>query len=388
MASQNMNNEDMLKELIEQYDSVYGKGEAVELILLYIEGKSASEELKQGLKPIEKYSRKKLLHILDNIYSNGIASKFMSSGKPEDGTFGCDQGGISDLFIYFCNGKMYNYKEARSLIKRAMKNNESPPIFTRVENDRLVELKNKLMSMGFPEYDAYHILMLVDIVGGCSYAAFANDIFNSFFGKEEEFFDCFGYEMYKEVDGKRVLNANELLLDIYVFANRKKNGGKLIEDDNTLNRDLVLQNSYSPDFEPIFDGKEQHYIYTTDDGDLEKAFLMSKGIQYDKESIKEFKISHIYKLITAVDRGYSVRLSYITKDIATRSTNEDLYESLMQGTGSHAVLVTAYSDEGLYVSSWGEEHFIEFKELFNSSRNPSISISTMTPLAREQRQVL
>ena len=51
------------------------------------------------------------------------------------------------------------------------------------------------------------------------------------------------------------------------------------------------------------------------------------------------------------------------------STNENLYSSVSTKTwgegGGHAVFITGVGGGGFYVSSWGREYIIPFKDLAN-----------------------
>lgn len=50
---------------------------------------------------------------------------------------------------------------------------------------------------------------------GCSYAALVNTIFVHFDGREDEFYETFGFDMYVKEDGVKKYNFNYVLVDLY-----------------------------------------------------------------------------------------------------------------------------------------------------------------------------
>ena len=72
----------------------------------------------------------------------------------------------------------------------------------------------------------------------------SNEIVFSYNGNEELFEETFGYPMYTTIDGKKVLNSSELLLDMYTYINSDLNGGTLFNiDSNGVHiNDLVTKN--------------------------------------------------------------------------------------------------------------------------------------------------
>lgn len=76
-------------------------------------------------------------------------------------------------------------------------------------------------------------LSRADTVDGiCSYADLCDKIFLHYSGREADFLNDFGYSMYRiDVSGKKVLNSEELLSDLYIFNNSDLNGGKLFVYD-------------------------------------------------------------------------------------------------------------------------------------------------------------
>ena len=77
--------------------------------------------------------------------------------------------------------------------------------------------------------DAYHFLSSIDYETGgvCSYASFCNEVYTSYIGKEEQFKQDFGFDMYRiDKYGNKVLNSEEFLADVILYANLDTNGGK------------------------------------------------------------------------------------------------------------------------------------------------------------------
>ena len=190
--------------------------------------------------------------------------------------------------------------------------------------------------------------------------------------------------MYKIENGKRRLNFNELLLDLYVHANKAENGGGFILADNRLNPYLLNRNRHDVFGRTMLDAKQQVYLSYSIDGKNESVianFLIPKGIDW----YRSFKIASNYNRIIGyndfsnilnnvyleMSKGHSVSLDIFKGSgvINMKSTNEGLYPSVSTNTwsegGGHSVFVTGIGSNGFYVSSWGREYLIPFADLQN-----------------------
>lgn len=76
-------------------------------------------------------------------------------------------------------------------------------------------------SYGLSKRDSSRVLSLVNSIGACTYASTATAIEYEYRDKPERFEACFGFPLYKDakVDGYYYLNSEQLLLDMFVYAN-------------------------------------------------------------------------------------------------------------------------------------------------------------------------
>ena len=164
---------------------------------------------------------------------------FRNNGSSINSTYGVNQGGIKELCRYYLNGREYTYKSARNIINNAMENGEVLPRFQKQATQEYFTLKNKLILKGMTNEQASIILSSLDDVGACSYAAKANSIFYQFSNNPELFQQKFGFPMYKvDSNGVKTFNSNELILDMYIYANDTANGGNLFTKN-------IYNNSYN-----------------------------------------------------------------------------------------------------------------------------------------------
>lgn len=334
------------------------------------------------------YTPQQIAHALENLnYINSpvyVSGYFSRYGSSKEAKYGCDQGGIESLCTYTYNGRKYTYEQAMVIFNSALNSGRPLPHFKKEATPEYFFLKNKLVSQGFSSSDASIIMSTINDAGACSYAATVNEIFRAFAGKEVEFQQKFGYSMYKIENGKRRLNFNELLLDLYVHANKAENGGGFILADNRLNPYLLNRNRHDVFGRTMLDAKQQVYLSYSIDGKNESVianFLIPKGIDW----YRSFKIASNYNRIIGyndfsnilnnvyleMSKGHSVSLDIFKGSgvINMKSTNEGLYPSVSTNTwsegGGHSVFVTGIGSNGFYVSSWGREYLIPFADLQN-----------------------
>ena len=164
-----------------------------------------------------------------------------------------------------------------------------------------------------------------------------------------------------------MLNANELLLDLYIWANTKNNGGKLINEDKTLNEKYLL------DDENLLDANKQQFLSSAKKGfDIKilNDFLKSKG---DPATYKINKLSHDgsasikylermkNELSKALSNDIPIELSITKGTKMTTFYGDYMREEVL--TGAHSVYVTGMNEDGVFVSSWGGRWFISFNDL-------------------------
>ena len=69
----------------------------------------------------------------------------------------------------------------------------------------------------------FYTMVTLDNTGACSYANQVNQIFLAFKDSPERFKEVFGYDMYVTLNGKKVLNSQTLLTDLYLFSSELAN---------------------------------------------------------------------------------------------------------------------------------------------------------------------
>ena len=395
---------------MEAHDAKHGQGSAINVLYnyLYSEGDITDLSRAGGFRQlVASLSRSELENYFINIieiynktysYRRDTSTFFHKYGNSKDGTFGGNQGGISSLCKYYINGVEYTYWEAMNICNQAIANGQPIPIISKKGTPEYFYLRQKLTSLGFSESDASIIMSTVDDVGACSYATVVNEIFASFIGREAEFEKCFGYPMFNtNPDGTKVLNTNELLLDIYVYANKTSNGGYLINDNNTLNRYAMSDSRYDVFGRQMLDAKNQIYMSTSlgKNTSVINDFLNSKGIKYtniknydyyNNKGISNFDFNNMISDVkNSFNSGKLVSLDIFTdvysgnlinmismdpNNYYSDSTNAWIYkdETGKIVGGGHSIFITGIGTDCFYVSSWGKEFKIPFSDLQNGGK--------------------
>lgn len=312
--------------------------------------------------------------------------------------YGVDQGAIEDLCVYKLNGEKYNYRDARKIVNEAMKNGMPIPKFCKLGSQEYMNLKDKLTNMGFSKGDASIILSSVNDAGACSYASLANEIFFSFRNNIDLFEKKFGYSYYKNGDINSGVNDTELLLDLYLFANDIKNGGRFIVGNRLIN----IGNTIDVFGRNILDSEEQVFMSIGNVGrknEIIDRFLKSKDINfgYSSSTINNWDCAYYndyqfeklkQELTKYVVDGYTLSMDYFYlpkyNDKIIRMKNIDgrgrdyTTADWLEGFG-HSVTITGMNNEGFIISSWGAKYVIPFDDLKNGGRfNINISKIDLT----------
>ena len=406
--------EDNLIEVIRRHNLAYPEGDALLRLNNFVDPNSenygnynlitSSNSARYILKM---YTPEQIAIALNNLKNGDLGSVFGNSATFD---YGVDQGGIESLCKYkyvgptltvtigdqnyiLKDGVEYSYRFATMIYNELENRQQTKVEFVKIAYSKeYVYLKDKLISLGFSNRDASIILSSINDAGACSYAATANEIFACFIGREAEFEQKFGYPMFKIENGKKVLNSNELLLDLYVYCNKKSNGGRFILDDNTLNREFINYNKTDVFGRNLLKAKKQEYmssIYGKSVNNI-SSFLRSKGVSYSSATlftnphamlVSNSDFSNIiatmneymqYGCVFSMDI-FQVRDEnsniVLGNTINMYSTNPNVYSSTSTATwnegGGHAVFITGIGTDCFYVSSWGKEYSIPFSDLQN-----------------------
>ena len=259
------------------------------------------------------------------------------------------------------------------------------PRFQKQATQEYFTLKNKLILKGMTNEQASIILSSLDDVGACSYAAKANSIFYQFSNNPELFQQKFGFPMYKvDSNGVKTFNSNELILDMYIYANDTANGGNLFTKN-------IYNNSYNFSCDNridvfgrrMLDTQRQIYMSTPNGSNVPtlNGYLNSKGLNFESYNLitnkgynilnnQEFN-AYINAIDTSITEGKSVQLNIFSdgNEIRMLSMDNRVYPDSSTRTwgegGGHAVFITGRNIQGFTVSSWGKEYLIPYSDLQN-----------------------
>lgn len=202
---------------------------------------------------------------------------------------------------------------------------------------------------------------------GCEYTALVNTIAVYFVGKEDQFYQEFGYPLYNQKTGD--INYNLILADLYSSIDNRKNGkyDKFIDYNEKDDGDINTYDHWSDDT-----GLGTHV------GMFKKEFT-----GFMKEHNINSKINTNYgKTITAdtlkkcTENGESVIISRHGGCLYKENgeVQQELYDKNGNEAG-HAMVITGITEDGRYiVSSWGKKLYLKPDE-GSSSKIYSIKYS-------------
>ncbi len=157
----------------------------------------------------------------------------------------------------------------------------------------------------------------------CGYTAMTNIVFKYFEGKEQEFYNTFGYPMYEVTSSGESLsidyNYEPLIIDLFCHANN-------VKESNLL---LVKYN----------------YFFGTDDGTFDRMY------NYLEQN---------YGMSLGSGTGNSIYTFIAEKGYTLYEMDGDVYAQFEPGEGYHAMTIVDYTDDGKpIVSSWGKKYILE-----------------------------
>lgn len=294
---------------------------------------------------------------------------------------------------------MSQFDEIKSIIWVLCKNNSamyqnilSKYFLPKTDPDyqRLVDKISKKLS-GLNENEkvqiAQQILLSVNYgAGACSYAGICNLVADYYGENYQEFEKDFGFSMYKKDEAGNIItdpdtnnpifNSAELILDLFINANSNKSGINKnnmfrINDDGSIEVDKF---EYRPE------SIKKNMLYLTRP-EAENVFLPkyfeSKGINLEFEGtdmmIGSKKPEQIRDEIqNNLQKGKKMELYLSPKTgqgtdyVATDGSKVVNTNSWNEG-GGHITYVLGCDDSGIYLASWGNEYFVSFDSLKESS---------------------
>lgn len=219
----------------------------------------------------------------------------------------------------------------------------------------------------------------INRTGVCSYATVLNDIYVKFSGQEKLFKQVFGFDMYKEINGVKVLNDAPLLLDFYTYT--------------TLGNNNVNVKNIFGRWKNIGGDEVQRSVSraTSKKVDWIEGYLQSKGIPCKIEAdvifsnwidgkgvgsaMGDLAVTNVRNTIeAALANGKQVELAIFRVNDPNRQFtfypldggNRVDSWNWHEGAG-HSICITGLTSDGdLLVSSWGKKYELRFDEIRNS----------------------
>lgn len=330
------------------------------------------------------------LNLLTEEYYRMISIK-PTSAVSFDNRYGADQNVTDALFK---NSDL----SARERLKNA--------ILGKVDvNTEIKENLYRIVENYFPTIEKSQMkqyLSSIDSTGACSYANVVNAIYNQFYGKEDLFKQIFGYDMYRIEDGKKLMNDQYLLTDLYTYINYdnesmfitdgitteyvangnhsgqrymsgSKNGIYSDKLENFINYKIKSQGlnmtAEVTGETPIVNKVSEYSFKYIDkirniiaDG-IEENNSMSIGVAVDHAENKEYTM-YLYNANTGLyDKKFSSK-NWVSSSLSKEFKQEDRYDN-------HRMSITGIMTDGITVASWGKEFYIPFEQMHKIGMNIS-----------------
>lgn len=300
-----------------------------------------------------------------------------------DNRYGADQHVTDSLF-------QNNSENVRERLKSAITGEISV-------NQEMKEMLYEIVQKYFPtmnKSDMKKYLGHIDSAGACSYATVINGIYNQFAGQEELFRRTFGYDMYRIENGKKLMNDQYLLTDLYTWTNYNNKNifdtvnnrtiytakgnhedqvylstdegvkAELIEefinsmmDYSNVNKkaEVIRESSMKFDVDSQLEFRNTNQIKAWIMEGLEKKEYMDISVFADHQENKEFKMYEFNSETGKFDKNFSSK-NWVNSSISKEFTENRRYSG-------HAMNITGLKTDGITVASWGREFFIPFDEM-------------------------
>ena len=275
-------------------------------------------------------------------------------------------------------------EEASKVISSSFSRNT--PDYSNDENT-VAFLMNKYQ---IDKYTSWKILEAINYErGACGYAAVANAILEEYKDNSLKFEQDFGFPMYYNAVNQYQLDTETLLADLFVSANTGDSDKNLYHIDS--NGNLIINPLYDKQTyiaESLNDKKGYYRVYLDETNkkssylkdDLINNFVNQNGnALFVSETstftnINDSSIKLIQETLQrAADSNQKVILAYgyNHKENSVPQIYSD--NGILKDTpGEHAVYVTGFDDENIYISSWGTKYTMPYSAMFNSRVDLSI----------------
>lgn len=249
--------------------------------------------------------------------------------------------------------------------------------FVPVSNERVRQIEI-LTKKGMSKTDAVKTLSAINTDGVCTYAASANAILYAYRDHPDLFEKNFGFKMFTEIDGKKVLNTNELVIDMYTDINAhndklgndrlfKIENGKLSVNNLNTSKQLRLNSDSYTSVDTYLKRKNAILSLTYDGAKIARDDVVGESKKYFETSLKEgdvliMGIKDPKNLSALIESDKNVKNDGILKIFDSNGNLIADTGSWSEGEG-HAVLVTGTTDKGLKISTWGTPGVITYENL-------------------------
>ena len=198
---------------------------------------------------------------------------------------------------------------------------------------------------------------------GCGYTACINSIFELYQGREEDFYNDFGIEMYNvSYDGNVDYNYEPLIVSFFTYIWHDYYNYSSIEDIYGNIGDInVTDAALSNEMSAGADGTgEVEYLAFSDF--LKSKYNVNFDVSYTYVNENSFDINDYYKLLS----------NNIHSSIIIGSNGYDLYSINEDGTrgeiqyqdgDNHGMTIVGIENNEVIVSSWGEKYIIDTSNL-------------------------
>lgn len=255
------------------------------------------------------------------------------------------------------------------------------------KNRALYNILSSIVTKYFPDMRKAEInrfLRSIDVNGVCSYATVLNEIISFYEGKEAQFRQDFGYDLYRIENGVKVLNDEILLTELYCITNQyntnvisMNNKGRpvILGDANQIYMSYIdLNGNAIKDVATIqyfLAKKGIHRVWNSDVifyYDLSASPLASLGDQaintIRNKIVTSLAAGHTVEIDVFSVRGKPYPYTLYSTDINTH--NNILMDDSLGGThaAGHSMFITGITENGdIIVSSWGGEYILKFSEI-------------------------
>lgn len=215
------------------------------------------------------------------------------------------------------------------------------------------------------DHDYYSYLQIIQN-SACQYTACINSLFKQYEGREEEFYQTFGFPMYEVApNGYLDYNYEKLIVEYYSYVESKLN--LQVKDIDSVSPAIESGTPYAQELFGEFlsqynvevdSGSNQYLINGSNNLNMFSNLLTALNPFGDVN--ESFKIAYL-----ASQKGPNSHMILSAANFNLYSVDNNQKGKLTDtGVGGHAMYVTGITNDGyLKVSSWGNEYAVDLSEL-------------------------